>query len=223
MDVGLIGQRLAELRLRIKSAGGNNVAIVAVTKMFAADAWLAARTVGCDAVGENYAQELIGKAMLVNLSERLPVHFIGQLQTNKVKSVFDIVDVWQSVDRTAVVSELVKRQQKRGTDRQCEIYLQVNTTAESEKGGCEPSAVQSLITQARAGGLLVSGLMTVGPTKGNPIQTRSAFRLLRRIGQDLGVERLSMGMTDDLEIAVEEGSTMVRIGTSLFGQRPLSR
>ena len=218
----LVVTRVAELRDRITRAGGVGVGIVAVTKNFGIDAWSDAKFAGCEAVGENYAQELIAKSQQVDRVDRLPVHFIGQLQTNKIKSLFDIVDVWQSVDRASVVTELVKRHAGRATDGRCEMLLQVNTTSESDKGGCDPAEAKTLVDQARRGGLEVSGLMTVGPTDMDPRKTRAAFRLLKQMALDLGVEQLSMGMTADVEIAVEEGSTLVRVGTALFGQRPRS-
>ena len=222
MTQALVATRVAELRDRIARAGGVGVGIVAVTKNFGVDAWSDAKFAGCEAVGENYAQELIVKSQQVNRDDRLPVHFIGQLQTNKIKSLIDLVDVWQSVDRAPVVAELVKRHAARATVGRCEMLLQVNTTNESDKGGCDPSEVTALVEQARQGGLDVTGLMTVGPTDMDPVKTRAAFGLLRKMAADLGVKQLSMGMTADVEIAVEEGSTLVRVGTALFGQRPRS-
>ena len=222
MNQALVATRVAELRDRISRAGGIGVGIVAVTKTFTKDAWSDAKFAGCEAIGENYAQELIAKSQQVDRAERLPVHFIGQLQTNKIKSLFDIVDVWQSVDRASVVTELVKRQMARTSAGRCEILVQVNTTSEIDKGGCDPTEVETLVHQARQGGLDVTGLMTVGPTDMDSGKTRAAFRLLKQMALDLGVEQLSMGMTADVEIAVEEGSTLVRVGTALFGQRPHS-
>jgi uncharacterized pyridoxal phosphate-containing UPF0001 family protein len=121
-----------------------------------------------------------------------------------------------------VVTELVKRQLARTSAGRCEILVQVNTTSEMDKGGCDPTEVETLVHQARQGGLDVTGLMTVGPTDMDPMKTRAAFSLLKRMAADLGVEQLSMGMTADVEIAVEEGSTLVRVGSALFGQRPHS-
>jgi len=222
MNQALVATRVTELRDRISRAGGIGVGIVAVTKTFTKDAWSDAKFAGCEAIGENYAQELIAKSQQVDRAERLPVHFIGQLQTNKIKSLFDIVDVWQSVERASVATELVKRQMTRTSAGRCEILVQVNTTSEIDKGGCDPTEVETLVHQARQGGLDVTGLMTVGPTDMDSGKTRAAFRLLKQMALDLGVEQLSMGMTADVEIAVEEGSTLVRVGTALFGERPHS-
>jgi len=218
-----VAQRVTELRDRILRAGGTDVEIVAVTKTFDAQAWHDAKFAGCEAVGENYAQEIISKSHLIPRADRLPVHFIGQLQTNKIKSLFDIVDVWQSVDRSSVVTELAKRHVARTSEGRCELFLQVNTTNEPDKGGCDPSEAQTLVDQARNGGLDVIGLMTVGPTDMDLGTTRASFRLLKEMANDLGVLQLSMGMSGDVEIAVEEGSTLVRVGTALFGERPHSR
>jgi hypothetical protein len=211
---------VGEIRDRIHRAGGVDVKIIAVTKTWGAEAMIGAHTVGCDGVGENYAQELIRKVALVPLSLRLPIHFIGQVQTNKVKSLINIVDVWQSVDRISVVDELVKRSGVRVKPNATRIMLEVNTTGELTKGGCDPAEVSTLLACAREGGLEVCGLMTVGPTNGDVDLTRRAFRLLAELADDHELAERSMGMSGDFEIAVEQGATLVRVGTALFGQRP---
>lgn len=218
-DLSTISERVAQIRSRILSAGGENVSLIAVTKSFEASALIAAQATGCNAVGENYAQELISKITQVPNENRLPVHFIGRLQSNKIKSLVDVVDVWQSVDRISVVEEIAKRCKVIEHRWPAQIMLQVNSTNEPDKGGCEPSEVPVLIAKASALGVNVIGLMTVGPTNNEPGETRAAFRLVRKIANDLGLDQVSMGMTGDLEIAVEEGSTSVRIGTALFGAR----
>ncbi len=186
--------------------------IVAVTKGFGADAIAAARDAGVDAVGENYAQELLAK--LDQLSGPRPeLHFIGRLQSRKVRALVGVVDLWQSVDRDRLVDELA------GRCPGAQLLVQVNVSDEPGKGGCLPDAASALVARARAAGLAVEGLMAVGRT-GPPEDARPGFVLLRRLVDDLGLRQCSMGMTDDLEIAVEEGSTMVRVGTALFGRRP---
>ena len=215
-------ERVSAIRARILNAGGKNVKLIAVTKTFDATAMTSAFTTGCDAVGENYAQELIVKFEQVPENQRLPVHFIGRLQSNKIKSLTNCVDVWQSVDRLSLIDEIAKRCLPLIPSTQAsppQIMLQVNSTNEPDKGGCEPGDVEALCTKALSLGLHVAGLMTVGPTVSDATATRNAFRLLSKIAKDLGLKELSMGMTGDLEIAVEEGSTAVRIGSGLFGAR----
>lgn len=220
MDVELLRQRVGEVRDRILRAGGVDVQIIAVTKAWGADAMIGAQLVGCDGVGENYAQELIHKIALVPPSQRLPIHFIGQVQTNKVKSLIDIVDVWQSVDRVSVVDELIKRSRSRVRANAASIMLQVNTTGERTKAGCDPADVSTLLARALEGGLRVCGLMTIGPTSGEVGPTRRSFRLLAELADAHGLAERSMGMSGDLEIAVEQGATSIRVGTALFGERP---
>ena len=192
-----------------------NVALVGVTKTFGSEAWRFAKIAGCDAVGENYAQEVVAKAAEVALADRLPVHFIGQLQSNKIKQLAGIVDVWQSVDRLSLLTEIAKR-----SPQTAQVLLQVNVTGEEGKGGCLPAEIGNLSHAAKDLGIDVLGLMTVGPTNEDPVVTRTTFRTLRTLVNEHGLQLCSMGMTGDLEIAVEEGSTMVRVGSALFGNRP---
>jgi uncharacterized pyridoxal phosphate-containing UPF0001 family protein len=142
------------------------------------------------------------------------VHFIGQLQTNKVRVLAPIVTVYETVDRSSVVVELAKRAPG------ARVLLQVSTAGEAGKGGCPIDEVRALLELARSAGLDVQGLMTVGPSEGGPAAARSGFRAVRALLDRLGLAVLSMGMTDDLEVAVEEGTTQVRVGSALFGARP---
>lgn len=215
MDQGSVSEAVASLRKRIANAGGVDVALVGVTKTFGSEAWRFAKVAGCDAIGENYAQEVIAKAAEVALADRLPLHFIGQLQSNKIKQLAGIVDVWQSVDRLSLLTEIAKR-----SPHSARVFLQVNMTGEEGKGGCLPAEVGELSRVAQDLGIDVLGLMTVGPTNEDPIVTRITFRTLRELANEHGLRQCSMGMTGDLEIAVEEGSTMVRVGSALFGNRP---
>lgn len=208
-----VSARLASLRDRSARAGGVGVSVIAVTKTFGHDAWVAAHAAGCDGIGENYAQELVAKH--AQGASSLPVHFIGHVQTNKVRSLIDIVDVWQTVDRASVVDEIAKR----ATGRTPRVFLQVNTSGEESKSGCAPGELDVLVERCRDRGLVLDGLMTIGPTSGEEQPTRAAFRLLRRLADDHGLAQCSMGMSGDIEIAVEEGSTMVRVGSALFGPR----
>jgi pyridoxal phosphate enzyme (YggS family) len=183
-----------------------------VTKGFGPDAIDAAAAAGCRMIGENYAQELLAKHPAA-AAAGVAVHFIGRLQSNKVRLVADIVAVWESVDRPALVDEIARRAPG------ASVLVQVNTTGEPDKGGCEPEAAAGLVGRARDAGLVVDGLMTVGPTEGGADAARAGFRLVRGLVDELGLRSCSMGMTDDLEVAVEEGTTRVRLGTALFGPR----
>ena len=208
----VVAQRLAAVYDRIARAGGVGVRVLPVTKTFPSSTCWAAYRAGCTAVGENYAQEVVEK--LGNVELAFDVHFIGQLQTNKVRMLAPIVSVYETVDRPSLVSELAKRVPG------ARVLLQVATTGEQGKGGCPIASVPALLDIARGAGLVVEGLMTVGPTGAGPQAARLGFRVVRSMLDRLGLAVLSMGMTDDLEVAVQEGSTQVRVGSALFGDRP---
>ncbi|MFM7827452.1 MAG: YggS family pyridoxal phosphate-dependent enzyme, partial [Acidimicrobiaceae bacterium] len=109
IDASQVALRATEIRQRISAAGGKDVKLIAVTKTFEVGAMVAAFDAGCDGVGENYAQELITKSSELPVAKRLPVHFIGRLQSNKIKLMVELVDVWQSVDRVELITEIAKR------------------------------------------------------------------------------------------------------------------
>ena len=211
-DATTVAESLGRVRERIASAGGDqHVTVLAVTKGFGADAIEAALAAGCTAIGENYAQELVAKRDVASLAE---VHFIGQLQTNKVRQVAGLVDVYETVDRERLAHEIARR------DPGAKVLVQVDTTGEPGKGGCPLAELDALVAAVREAGLQLGGLMTVGPTEGGPEAARPGFRVTRAAVDRLGLTVCSMGMTDDLEVAVEEGSTQIRVGTALFGKRP---
>lgn len=204
--------RLDEVRQRIASVGdADRVRIVAVTKGFDESAVLAARAHGLLDVGENYAQEARAKHDMVDAAD-LRWHFIGRLQRNKVRHVADFVHLWQSVDDPRLASEIAKRAPGAA------ILLQVDLAGVPGRGGCAFENVGSLLDHARNAGLDVRGLMGVGPA-GPPEAARSGFRRLRETADALGLPEVSMGMSADIEVAVEEGATMVRAGSALFGAR----
>lgn len=214
MNEAAVAQRLAQLRTTVEAGARRGpVTICAVTKGFGADAVRLAHRLGCDAVGENYAQETVAK-IAESGAAHPPVHFIGRLQTNKVKALAAVVDVWQSVDRAVLVDEIAKRAPG------AKVFIQVNATGEPDKGGCPLTDVAALVERARAAGLDVLGLMTVGPTTPDPQRTREAFATVRRLADESGLTGCSMGMSGDVDIALAEGSTLVRVGTALFGERP---
>ena len=209
-----IAERIQQIRQRIEDLGGKNVSIIAVTKGFGVAAVRAAMKAGCSMVGENYAQELLAKFGSVDRDQRPEIHFIGQLQSNKVAGLAPFVDVWQTVDRLSIAQAIAKRAPG------ARVFIQVNATGEPDKGGCEPHEVGELVVAAQELGLEVLGLMTIGPTQEDRALTEAAFRTVALLRNELGLAELSMGMSEDLDIAVPLGATMVRMGRAIFGERP---
>lgn len=212
---GSIQRRLEHLRERVSSAGGSDVRIVAVTKGHSAATMRAAIAAGCSDVAESYAQELLQKNQKLAGRGRTQarVHFVGGLQSNKIRRLASIVDVWQSIDRLNLGEELARRRP------QAEVMVQVNLSGDERRRGCGPSDAPELVRRLRELELDVVGLMGIGPL-GEPEDSRRSFARLRGLVDQLGLVECSMGMTADLEVAVQEGSTMVRVGTGLFGPRP---
>lgn len=215
----MIAERLAEVRARIDAVDrpfDHPVEITAVTKTFPPETVTAAVEAGCAAIGENYAQDLLTKREVIESfdpSVRPRVDFIGQLQSNKVRQLVGLVDRWCTVDRSSLVRELAKRAP--GAD----VLVQVNITGEDGKGGCAPDLVADLVDRCVQSGLSVSGILAVGPTGRPPEEAASGFASVRSMVDDLDLAVCSMGMTGDLEVAVAAGSTNVRIGSAIFGQR----
>lgn len=202
----------------VTDAGGDphRLTVVAVTKGFGVEAPVAALEAGLVDLGENYAQELQDKAATVASRTDLPEprwHFIGRLQSNKVRLVADRVRCWQSVDRRSLVDELAARAPG------ARILVQVNATGEEGKGGASPGDVPDLVARARDAGLDVAGLMAVG-VLGDEAATEAAFRATTELADRLELPERSMGMSGDLAAAVRAGTTMIRVGTALFGPRP---
>lgn len=212
VDPAAVAERLAEIRARIRRAGGGDqVAILPVTKGFGPGAITAARSAGCTAIGENYAQELLAKR---DAATGLAVHFIGQLQTNKVRHLAGLIGLYETVDRVRLAREIARR------DPGAAVLIQVDTVGQDSKGGCPMGDLDPLVATIRELGLDLRGLMTVGPTGAGPEAARPGFRAVRRAVDRLGLDVCSMGMTADLEVAVGEGATQIRVGTALFGPRP---
>ena len=207
-----VAANLTAVRGRIAAAGGDpdGITVVAVTKGFGGRAVRAAVAAGVADLGENYAQELLGKAEAAGRDVRW--HFLGPVQRNKVAAVAGYVNCWQSVDRVALGEAIARRRPG------ARVLVQVNATGEATKHGCRPQDTADLVAQLRHLPLDVAGLMAIGPL-GTAEAARPAFRMVAGLAGTLGLAELSMGMTDDLEVAVQEGATMVRIGRGLFGPR----
>jgi len=203
---------LERIRNRVADAGGTpeEVQVLAVTKSQPVECVRAALEAGLVDIGENYAQELVAKADAVEAGVRW--HFIGQLQRNKVRSLAHLVHLWQSVDRLQLGEEISRRAPG------ASVLVEVNLTDDPDRGGARPGFVAGLVDGLRDLGLSVEGLMAVG-RQGPEEEVRAGFRLVRELADQLGLPTRSMGMSGDLEVAVQEGSTMVRVGTGLFGPR----
>lgn len=218
LDVEMVRRRVEVVRNRIADASGDpdTTTVVAVTKGFGAEVASLARSAGVVDLGENYAQELLAKAKVLATDATVPAprwQAIGRLQRNKVRSLAGVVALWQSVDRAELGAEIARRAPG------AEVLVQVNVTGEAQKGGCSPDDAADLVAELLGSGLVVRGLMTVGRT-GSPAEGGEGFVALARLADRLDLPVRSMGMSDDLEAAVAAGSTMVRVGSAIFGPRP---
>jgi pyridoxal phosphate enzyme (YggS family) len=216
LSVASVVAALDAVRTRIASAGGDpeQIAVLAVTKGFGAEVARVALAAGFRDLGENYAQELEAKAAELAAADPAPTwHFLGRLQTNKVRKLAPVVALWQSVDRDEVVDEIARRAPGAA------ILVQINLSGEAQKGGCEFARAGDLVARAVDAGLDVRGLMGVAPA-GAPEAAGPGFRRLVTLADHLALPERSIGMSGDLEVAVEAGATMVRIGRDLFGERP---
>jgi hypothetical protein len=184
--------------------------VVAVSKSVPPARIAAAVAAGQVDLGENRAQEMLGHASALG-DVAVRWHFVGRLQRNKVRTVAPLVHLWHSVDRPDLVAELARRAPGAA------LLVQVNVAGEVAKAGCSPEEVAGLVSAAVDAGLVVRGLMTVPPAAGDP---RRWFAALRELAARLGLAELSMGMSGDLEAAIAEGATIVRVGRAIFGPRP---
>jgi pyridoxal phosphate enzyme (YggS family) len=207
--------RLGAVRERLGAAArragrtASDVRLVAVTKGVAPPAIRAVLQAGVTDLGESRAQELVAKAN--ELAAEAPAwHFVGRIQRNKVKALAPVVTLWQSVERAEVGAAIAERAPG------ARVLVEVNTAGDPAKGGCRPEEAGALVDALRTAGLAVEGLMTVPAYGPDP---RPAFAALRDLAGGLGLPELSMGMSDDFEVAVEEGATIVRIGRAIFGPR----
>jgi len=200
------------------------VTLVAVSKRKPAEAIRTAyAAAGQRAFGENYVQELVSKAAALSDLSDLQWHCIGHVQKNKAREVVQIAAMAETVDRLSLVSALQRR--AAAADRWLDVLIQVNISGEQSKSGCEPGAVGDLIGSLRdAPRLHLRGLMTMPPYLADPEDVRPYFRRLRELREAHGGEQalpeLSMGMSHDFEVAIEEGATIVRVGSAIFGPRP---
>lgn len=214
---------------RLKSAAEKSgrdiseITLLAATKTVDADTINYAIEKGITHIGENRVQELISKHGLLRPAHS---HFIGHLQTNKVKDIIDKVEMIESVDSIRLANEISKQAQKRGIIM--DVLLEINIGGEESKSGFAPEDAEKAVGEVtKLDGIRVKGLMTIPPATDLPEESRKYFREMYKLFIDIrgknidnsNMSVLSMGMSNDFDIAVEEGANLVRVGTSLFGRR----
>ncbi len=223
-NINSIRERISRACLRA-GRSPSEVTLIAVAKTFPAVAVREAADAGAADVGENYVQELLAKKSELR---ELPVrwHFIGHLQSNKVKEIAPWIHMIHAVDSLPLALEIDRRAAKAG--RTIECLIEVNTTGEETKFGVPPERAGALVRSlAPCDHIEVAGLMTIGPFLPEAEGSRPMFRTLRELGGEIGsfgqanvtMRHLSMGMTGDFEVAIDEGATLIRIGTAIFGPR----
>jgi PLP dependent protein len=208
----------AQVERACRKAGRDpaGVLLIAVSKTVEVERIRAAVAAGVAALGENRVQEARDK--VAALGHPVPWHLIGSLQTNKAKDAVQLFDWVHSVDRLELARELDKRAHAAG--KTVRGLLQVNLGDEPQKGGAASGEVKQLLDDMRGlGNLKIRGLMAIPPMVPDAEAARPYFRRLRELREATGLEHLSMGMSADYEIAIEEGATMVRVGTAIFGPR----
>ncbi len=215
-------ERLAQVKdnigraMQVAGREAGSVVLVAVSKTFAADDIRPVIEAGQRVFGENRVQEAQGKwPALRQEFPDLELHLIGPLQSNKAKEAVALFDVIETVDREKIAAELAKEIARQG--RAPRLYVQVNTGSEPQKAGIEPKEAVAFVNRCReVHGLAIEGLMCIPPADENP---GPHFALLEKLAREAGVDKLSMGMSDDYELAVAFGATSVRVGSAIFGGR----
>ena len=205
-----IKERLQEINKIIDAKAQNPVTLIGVTKGFTHEEVNIASELGIKNFGENYAQELLTKNPLVD--PEISWHYIGQLQSNKIRKISHLVDVWHSVTSLKLAREIHKR------NDQAQILLQVSLMGPSNSKGFEVEQLPQLISELRDMNIDISGLMTMG-VPGDMVATRVVFKELRKLADTFELPECSMGMSDDFEIALESGASMIRVGSAIFGNR----
>lgn len=204
------------IRAAVRRAGRNrsDITLVAVTKKFPAEVICEAYSHGLRIFGENYVQEFEGKRPALGTLAGAQFHLIGHLQSNKARVAADLFHVIQTVDSEKLARRLD------GMGKRLEVMIEVKLSEEESKAGASPDELSKLIDGTRqCANLELTGLMTMPPWNDDQEVTRPYFRRLAELARQHGLEKLSMGMSHDLEAAIEEGATLIRVGTALFGPR----
>jgi pyridoxal phosphate enzyme (YggS family) len=217
----MLRERLERVEERIRAAADRagrkreEIALIAVTKKFPAEAIREAYDLGLRIFGENYVQEFEAKHPALASLAGAEFHLIGHLQSNKTRPAADLFQVIETVDSEKLARRLD------AMNKPLEAMIEVKLSEEASKFGAAPEDLPSLIDAIRAcPNLRLAGLMTMPPWSDDPEVTRPYFRRLAALAREHGIEKLSMGMSHDLEAAIEEGATHIRVGTALFGPRP---
>jgi len=225
-----IRTNISEIRKRIIAAATRtnrdpgDIQLMAVSKTVSPERIREAMEAGVKVFGENYVQE--AREKIPAIGQAAEWHMIGHLQTNKVKYVINLFDWVHSVDRLELAKELDKRAGQHS--RKLNVLIEVNVSGEESKNGIEPSQVMELVRQVSVlPNLSVRGLMTMPPYSDDPETSRPYFKALRKLRDEISaaaipnirIDELSMGMTDDFEVAIEEGATIIRVGRAIFGER----
>lgn len=223
-NIEVINKRIEKACIKV-GRNSDEVKLLLATKTVPAEIIKQALLLENNLIGENKIQELSQKYPLLK-NENIEFHFIGHLQTNKIKEVVKYASCIQSLDRIELAQKLDQRLQYEG--RSIEVFIQVNTSYEESKFGISPEKAIAFAKEvSKYDTLKISGLMTIGLFNAEPEKIRRCFKLLSKIRREIGaadirnvkMEELSMGMSGDLEIAIEEGATIVRVGTAIFGNR----
>ena len=211
---------------RIKTGSEKKTKIIAVTKTHSPEKIASCIEAGILSIGENKIQEAQKKFKKINFPNSFEKHFIGHLQTNKINKCLTLFDFIDSVDSFRLSSLINKKAEN--IDKKIPVLLEINICKEERKKGFFPDQIEEMLKCFENQNILIKGVMTIGPSKGNNKKKREAFQKTRRVFLKLNEQRpsgypqlteLSMGMSNDYEIAIEEGSTQVRIGTALLGKR----
>jgi pyridoxal phosphate enzyme (YggS family) len=215
----VLRERIDRVEQRIQNAARRSgrardqITLVAVTKKFSADVMREAHTLGLRVFGENYVQEFAAKHAALKDLPDTEFHLIGHLQSNKTNQAAELFQVIETVDSAKLAGRL--------DQKPLEVMIEVKLSPEQSKAGAAPEELPALIDAIRAcPNLRLTGLMTMPPWSDDPAVTRPYFRRLAELARVHRLEKLSMGMSHDLEAAIEEGATHVRVGTALFGPRP---
>ena len=220
-----LSSRVEAVQRRIETAAGHSnrpgsaITLVAVTKKFSPAVIRDAYAAGLRHFGENYIQEFAGKRSDLNSLENATFHLIGHLQSNKARLATELFQVIETVDSVKLLNRLESIAAEQSLA--LEALIEVKLSQEESKTGADPDDLAAIVAASeKCRQVRVTGLMTIPPWSEDPEQSRPYFRRLAGLARQYGVGQLSMGMSNDFEAAIEEGATIVRIGTALFGPRP---